>query len=367
MHGKSQCTPDANCSFTQVLCPSSLASGCAATSYSQVITVAAPASITYNGGTYPIVRIKLNSIVGLPTGVTYTCNPSNCTFNGNSRGCITISGTPATAGSYPLTANTTVTIQISIFQAPYDTALALGALVIIPKDCAGVCGGAATVDNCGRCSGGTTGILPNCNDNDACTQDACNGQGGCTNTQNCVTLSGKIQTETGTGIPGVTVSLTGSQAQSVTTTSNGLYSFTVIRNGNYTITPSKSNDVTTNNGITTLDVSLIRSHVLGNPRLNSPYKTIAADGSNSQTITTVDISTVRTVILNNTAKFPGNRLWEFVSSAQTFTTPQPGSAHQPYPLTKTRTYDNVTQSFTDQNFIGVKIGDVNNSWNSATP
>lgn len=140
------------------------------------------------------------------------------------------------------------------------------------------------------------------------------------------------------------------------TGSDGLYSFTVNAGGNYTVTPAKSNDFPTNSGLSTLDISLIRRHVLGGTLLDSPYKIIAADGSNSGTVSTPDIPTVRIVVLSNTAKFPpaSSRLWEFVSSYNTPT--------DPFPFVKTRTYTNITSNQTNQDFIGVKIGDVNNSW-----
>ncbi|HXH17870.1 MAG TPA: hypothetical protein VNJ07_02215, partial [Chitinophagales bacterium] len=329
-----------------------------------------------NSGTvYPIKKIKVNSITGLPAGVTYQCNPSNCTINGGSKGCILISGTPTAAGTYPTVTNTTITVTIGTcplcFEVPIDTPLA-GIFVVQPKDCAGICGGTATVDNCGICSGGITGILPNCDDGDACTQDTCNGQGGCTHQQTCtVTISGKIQTETGVGIPGVTVNLTGTEAESMVTASDGLYSFTVALGGSYTVTPSKSNDVITNNGVTTADISLIRKQVLTNNFFTSAYKIIAADANNSGTVSTADITFTRKVVLSNTQTFPltsstpltYGRLWEFVNSDQVF----PGPPFSPFPFARTRTYNNISQSYANQNFIGVKVGDVNNTWNAGTP
>lgn len=51
------------------------------------------------------------------------------------------------------------------------------------------------------------------------------------------TISGQI-TENGVGLPGVAVTLSGSQSGLRTTDSNGNYSFELIINGNYTVTPS---------------------------------------------------------------------------------------------------------------------------------
>jgi len=169
-------------------------------------------------------------------------------------------------------------------------------------------------------------------------------------------ISGAILTETNVPVSGVSVILSGTESDTIVTGADGLYSFTVAQGGSYTVTPSKSNDTTTNNGITSVDISLIRRHVLGGTPLNSPYKIIAADANNLANVTTGDIPLVRIVVLNNLAKFPptNSRLWEFVSG---FTDEQ-----NPFSFLKTRTYNNLTSNQTEQDFIGVKIGDVNNSW-----
>ena len=206
----------------------------------------------------------------------------------------------------------------------------------------------------------------NCDDSDPCTTDGCDSTGNCTHTSGgCTfTISGIIKTEAGHPVPGVTVSLTGSQTQSVVTTADGLYSFTVNAGDSVTITPLKNNDTITNKGVTTSDITIIRKHALGT-WLDSPYKVIAGDASNNSSVTTADIPYVRAVVLNNTKKFPPNnsRLWEFVSSAQVFS----GPPYNPFPFTKTRTYSNISSDHTAEDFIGVKIGDVNNSWTPPTP
>lgn len=355
------CCYDPNCAFTSLICSGSSTQACVGVPYSNVLTIAVPTSYTDpgSGTAYTIVKAKVDNISGMPAGIIYQCNPSNCTISAGSRGCILISGTASTPGTYPTQTIVTVTVQYGLFQIPVKDTIS-DTFIVQAKDCYGVCGGTASMDNCGICSGGTTGKLPNCDDGDACTTDACGGQGGCTHTQACtVTISGKIQTEIGIAIPGVKVKLTGSKTDSVVTAADGLYSFTVNAGDSAAITPSKNNDTITNKGVTTSDITLIRKHALGT-WFDSPYKVIAGDASNSTSSNTADIPYVRAVVLSNTKKFPPNnsRIWEFVSSAQVFS----GPPYNPFPFTKTRTYGNIASSFTDQNFIGVKIGDVNNSW-----
>lgn len=201
-----------------------------------------------------------------------------------------------------------------------------------------------------------------CNDNAICTIDICDSGSCIFQPVNCETISGVIETESGIPIPGVAVALSGSESRMVTTGSDGSFSFIVSPGGNYAIAPSKNNDIAVTNGITTIDLLMIHQHVLALYTLNSPYKIIAADCNNSGTISALDIAIARALILANIQLFPGGRLWEFVKSDFVFSNGQ-----SPFPFEKTRTYTGISQSYSSQNFIGVKLGDVNDSWDAGTP
>lgn len=177
-----------------------------------------------------------------------------------------------------------------------------------------------------------------------------------------LTISGIITTETGAIVTGVNVHLSGSEANSVTTAGDGAYSFLVPANGDYVTTPQKNNDVTLTNGVSTLDMILIQRHILGMVPLGSPCKIIAADVNGSGTVTTLDIVLMRAFILGINTSFPGNKLWQFVRSDYTFVNPS-----VPFPFESMRTFPNITQSQTSQNFIGIKLGDVNGSWDAGVP
>lgn len=172
-----------------------------------------------------------------------------------------------------------------------------------------------------------------------------------------VTISGKIKTELGNSIPGVIVTLTGDDSLVAITSNDGLYSFNVSIAGNYVITPTKNYDSPNNKGITMLDLLLIRQHVLLSQSLITPYKIIAADGNRSSSITALDILLSKALILGTLNTFTNGRLWEFVSSDFTFI-----DSLNPFPFESTRTCTNIQQSLTNQDFIGVKLGDVDNSW-----
>lgn len=100
----SQCTP-ANVSAYGIF-PDSATNFAPAfqnTPYSQVITAKVPADTTLVAGLppAPIAYVKIVSLTGLPDGLSYACNPSNCQFPGGQTNCAVIQGTPIdTPGTY---------------------------------------------------------------------------------------------------------------------------------------------------------------------------------------------------------------------------------------------------------------------------
>lgn len=75
--------------------------------------------------------IILTSLTNLPSGITYTCNPPSCKWNGGDRGCILLNGTTtATPGSYGLGVEATAYVSTGGFSLPpqtLDSAAAAGA------------------------------------------------------------------------------------------------------------------------------------------------------------------------------------------------------------------------------------------------
>jgi hypothetical protein len=177
-----------------------------------------------------------------------------------------------------------------------------------------------------------------------------------------VTLSvaGTVRAESNAPVNTVSLTATGGSAtQNYTTTSNGTYSFTLGQSGNYTVSAAKSNDVTANNGVTTLDIALIRRHILGIQALGSPYKLLAADVDASNAVSTADISQIRSLVLTTTNSFGGQQ-WKFVPGSHVFANPA-----NPFPApAATLTLNGLTNSLTSQDFVGIKLGDVNNTWDN---
>lgn len=175
-------------------------------------------------------------------------------------------------------------------------------------------------------------------------------------------VSGAIVTENGKPVGNAVVQFSGTESGSAGTLADGSYNFSAVTNGNYTITPSRNSDVTVVNGVSSLDMVMIQGHILNMQPLATPYKIIAADVNGSGTVSTLDIVLMRAFILGVATSFPGNKLWQFVNSDYVF--PNPAN---PFPYENSRVLSNVSQSQPNQNFIGIKLGDVNGSWNENIP
>ncbi len=121
----------------------------------------------------------------------------------------------------------------------------------------------------------------------------------------------------------------------------------------YDVTPFKDGDFL--NGVTTLDLLLIQKHILGLDKLVSPYKIIAADIHANEKISGVDLIELRKLILGIYDELPNNRSWRFVKSDFEFEVPE-----EPWPFEEIASYEDLDENKI-ADFIGVKIGDVNNS------
>jgi hypothetical protein len=123
-----------------------------------------------------------------------------------------------------------------------------------------------------------------------------------------------------------------------------------------TVTPTKDDNPL--NGVTTYDLVLMSKHILGIEPLNTPYKMIAADANKSNSITTFDIVEIRKLILGIYQELPSNTSWRFVDHAYNFPNPL-NPFEQPFPENKS--FTNMQASAFNQDFVGIKIGDVNNT------
>ena len=170
------------------------------------------------------------------------------------------------------------------------------------------------------------------------------------------TIAGEITTVMDEQFPEVNVDIAAIN-MSYLTDNEGRYEFTNLGTGNdYTIEPWKNDGP--KDGVTTYDIVLMTRHVLNILPIVDPYKLIAADVNNSGSVTTYDIVELRKMILGINQAFPTNNSWRFVIASHVFS--DPSNPFDP-PFPEAIHVNNLTTGIPNANFVGVKIGDINNS------
>jgi hypothetical protein len=135
-----QCTPDISCLAASVgygVCPDSatgLPTGTVGIPYTAVVSFKIPTDTDdfgVPGGT--LNNVTVDGVDSLAPGLSYSCSPVSCIFNGGTNGCILISGTPtavwnktiivhatgnATVFGFPLAQPTTNEQYRSVVNAP---------------------------------------------------------------------------------------------------------------------------------------------------------------------------------------------------------------------------------------------------------
>lgn len=188
------------------------------------------------------------------------------------------------------------------------------------------------------------------------------------------TISGMLMREDNVPITNATVYYSGTVSGSVPVNAQGKYSFVVPAGSNITIAPFKN--INPKNGVTSLDQSIIQQYVLSSPAvkavlLPSPYKILAADCDSSNLINSGEYTVLQAVITASNANpvnFVNVFSWRFVPQFFVFNTPTlPFIPAPPHKIT----LNNVIANMPNQNFIGMKVGDVScpiscNNPNNAT-
>ena len=168
-----------------------------------------------------------------------------------------------------------------------------------------------------------------------------------------LSLSGAILWEHDgvSGVQNATVNLTGSATGSDVSDMNGYFSISSgVPSGSFTLTPTKT--INKLNGVTAGDVSAIQQHVANTFPITDLYKQVAADVNKSNSITTTDASIINQALLGNPAALPQIKTsWRFVPTSYVMTLP-------PWGFPEQRTYTGISTNQTNQDFYGIKTGDV---------
>ena len=171
-------------------------------------------------------------------------------------------------------------------------------------------------------------------------------------------ISGKIVTENNKGLAEFDVMLKNimddSELMSQTSTT-GAYAFSGVGLYDDYIIDPRVHDAAVN-GVSTLDIVLIQKHILGLKLLDSPYKEIAADVNRSGDVSASDLVVARKLILGILEEYPNSASWRFIDASHDLTS-ENGMISYPENID----IQNILESREEANFIGVKIGDVNES------
>ncbi len=180
-------------------------------------------------------------------------------------------------------------------------------------------------------------------------------QGICAGTGGRAVLTGAISTENQAPVQDVEINVTGKAM--IRTNEDGQYKVDELDRGNgYNIVPKKVAGVL--EGVSTLDLVLIQRHITGLGVLNSPYKLIAADVNNDRKISTLDLVDLRKTILGVQPEFTNNDSWRMVNKKFDFLDPTNPFATQ---IPGSHFIESLQGNYV-MDFTGVKIGDVNNSY-----
>jgi hypothetical protein len=167
-------------------------------------------------------------------------------------------------------------------------------------------------------------------------------------------ISGTISTEMGDEIDQTEITLSSIHPEYPLTTmteNNGLYAFSANPlYFDYSISAMRNHDYL--NGVSTLDLVVIQKHILGLETMNSAYKVIAADANNDSNVSAIDLVELRKLILGIYDELPNNTSWRFVDASQNL------NINNPFPFTEVLNIDDLSTDMLNENFIGIKVGDV---------
>ena len=169
-------------------------------------------------------------------------------------------------------------------------------------------------------------------------------------------IAGTVKTPSGVPLDHVAIKLSGSQDEQVVNSKDGQFNLDGFEKDQYDISASGEDNSDILSGISVLDIILARRHLLNVAPLTNPYQLIAADVNGSSSVSTLDIAEIQQVLLGNITSFSGGSPWIFVPSVFDLSV-------DPFEF-KTSYQFTMGSGQYDINFVGVKRGDVDMSWNN---
>lgn len=168
-------------------------------------------------------------------------------------------------------------------------------------------------------------------------------------------VSGKVLTMSGAPVPAATVSLADNdlfeEGLTTITSFSGNFLFDTVMHGTVFLKAHKNDDVM--NGVNVLDLILIQKHLLGINTFTSLHEYIAADVNHDNIVSATDLVELQKLLLGIYTVFPNNTSWRL--GPQQDMTGIDISLFREFHTIKSL----IQPAMVD--FIGIKIGDVDNS------
>ena len=155
-------------------------------------------------------------------------------------------------------------------------------------------------------------------------------------------ITGKVTTADGIAISNVRVNMTGDKTASLLTGTDGRFVFdNLLASETYQISITKNSNV--GNGLSSIDLVIIKNHIVANRFIEDNFKLMAADVNNDERISSADLVQIKNVIIGRSDSFPLGPSWDF----------------EPNMIEVGGSSNN--SGAMEINIIGYKLGDVNNS------
>jgi len=174
------------------------------------------------------------------------------------------------------------------------------------------------------------------------------------------TIAGQVSTSYGEMIDGVevTAEASGLAEYPLTrlTADDGTYAFeNNPMDENYRLTADKDDEYVL--GVSTLDIVMIQRHILDLVAFEDPFAILAADASGDGRVSVTDLAELRRLVLGVIEDLDNISPWVFVDADQNFF-----DTSNPWPFTSDIDVLMLSENMMTEDFIGVKIGDVNESY-----
>lgn len=175
-----------------------------------------------------------------------------------------------------------------------------------------------------------------------------------------VVFSGTLSTDIGFTLDSVEVAIVATGVRDTSFSNiDGVYnSLSLPYELDYIIRPSKED--LPFRGVSTLDMLFIQRHILRLDQLSNSYKIIAADVSGNSSISIVDIILMRQMILGIIDEWNEGVSWKFVDAEFEFFDPT-----VPWPFRSAKEISDANISRCNIDFIAIKLGDVDNSYENS--